>query len=133
MCVSTETGSSPENLLNGSIIFSDLDIVLCEGSFDYDYCGFNSALAYPYEAEDTGENSLLYKLYQVSGGEDVHELYYNCPINNSLAIDLSDSETLLDAAAWYDYNNKNNNFVISEIDADYLSKGIRIAKSSKLN
>jgi hypothetical protein len=50
---------------------------------------------------------------------------------------LSTSEivdTLASPRIWYDYNNVNNKFVISEIDVDYLNKnnGIRIAKSSKL-
>lgn len=67
-----------------------------------------------------------------------HTFYYNCPIENDRAIDLSaernaedDTETLEAARTWYDTNNINNKFVISEIDADYLDTGIQIAKSSK--
>jgi hypothetical protein len=32
---------------------------------------------------------------------------------------------------WYDINNINNKFVVSEIDADYLKTGITIAKASR--
>jgi hypothetical protein len=32
---------------------------------------------------------------------------------------------------WYDSNNINNKFVVSEIDAIYMEDGIKIARSSK--
>ena len=35
-------------------------------------------------------------------------------------------------AIWYDLNNINNDFVISEIDADYLDSGIKFSYSSKI-
>lgn len=67
-----------------------------------------------------------------------HIFYYNTPLESSLALNInsnltnSDKETLATPRIWYDYNNANNKFVISEIDADFLSKGITIDRSSKL-
>ena len=60
--------------------------------------------------------------------------YYNCIINNDRALNINPTagETLCTQNTWYDYNNVCNKFVISEIDADYLSDGIQIVKSSKL-
>jgi hypothetical protein len=31
---------------------------------------------------------------------------------------------------WYNYNNVNNKFVVSEIDSDYLDTGITLARTS---
>ena len=61
------------------------------------------------------------------------DFYYNAPIDNSLAIEINTKmgETLLSPEIWYDYNNINNKFVISEIDATKLKDGIVISKSSK--
>ena len=58
-------------------------------------------------------------------------------IPNNEQIDLNplltaDEENLSSQLIWYDKNNINNKFVISEIDADYLATGITIAKSSKI-
>lgn len=64
-----------------------------------------------------------------------HKFYYNALLDNSNIIDLNennDTETLSNPYTWYNYNNVNNKFVITEIDSDYLSTGITIAKSSKL-
>lgn len=91
-----------------------------------------------------------YKLldYQGSAADDTiipkiiaadpdHEFYYNNPVDNSLAIDINTKakptpETLRTPYIWYNYNNVNNKFVVSEIDGDYLSDGIVIARTSKL-
>jgi hypothetical protein len=62
--------------------------------------------------------------------------YYNIPVSNALGIDLQDSDetdTLLAPTNWYDLNNINNKFVISEIDAESLKTGITIAKTSRSN
>lgn len=67
------------------------------------------------------------------GTEALTKFYFCTPISNSMAIELNDfddTQTLQSPQAFYDYNNKNNKFVISEIDAD-LTKGITIVKSSK--
>jgi len=61
--------------------------------------------------------------------------YYNVVIDNATSIDLNpynEKETLDNPYTWYSYNNINNKFVISEINADELANGITIAKSSKL-
>lgn len=64
-----------------------------------------------------------------------HNFYYNTLLDNSSMIDLNennDDEKLSNPDTWYNYNNVNNKFVITEIDSNYLSTGITIAKSSKL-
>jgi hypothetical protein len=70
--------------------------------------------------------------------KDVDRLfYYNVPIETSLAIEFNESNkalnTLMNPMINYDINNVNNNFVISKLDIDYLTKGIQIARSSRLN
>ena len=63
------------------------------------------------------------------------KFYYNVVIDNATSIDLNENnsdETLSNPYTWYNYNNINNKFVISEIDADYLPTGITIARSSRL-
>lgn len=47
-----------------------------------------------------------------------NEFYYNNIIANDTALDLNEDEDLLNPRTLYDYNNKNNKFVVSEIDAD---------------
>lgn len=66
-----------------------------------------------------------------------HSFYYNCLMDNSTAIDFNDNldesekETLLTPTIWYDYNNINNKFVITEISDADMKKGITIARTSK--
>ncbi len=66
-----------------------------------------------------------------------HSFYYNCLMDNSTAIDFNDNlddaekETLLTPMIWYDYNNINNKFVITEISDTDMKKGITIARTSK--
>lgn len=66
-----------------------------------------------------------------------HSFYYNCLMDNSTAIDFnnnldeSEKETLLTPTIWYDYNNINNKFVITEISDTDMKKGITIARTSK--
>ncbi|MDY2736136.1 hypothetical protein [Intestinibacter sp.] len=58
-------------------------------------------------------------------------------MDNSTAIDFNDNldeaekETLLTPTIWYDYNNINNKFVITEISDTDMKKGITIARTSK--
>ena len=62
--------------------------------------------------------------------------YYNCPVPNALSIDMNkedEKDTLEHPLSLYDINNINNKFVISELDADYFSTGITIAKTSRSN
>ena len=56
-------------------------------------------------------------------------------MNNETALDLNvndPNDTLENPLNWYNYNNMNNKFVISEINADYLNTGVTIARGSKL-
>jgi hypothetical protein len=43
------------------------------------------------------------------------------------------TDTLENPLNWFNYNNINNKFVISEIDTEYLTDDIVIAKSSRSN
>ena len=58
-------------------------------------------------------------------------------MDNTTAIDINDNlnesekETLLTPTIWYDYNNINNKFVITEISDTDMKKGITIARTSK--
>ena len=56
-------------------------------------------------------------------------------MNNETALDLNPldpEDTLENPVNWYRYNNINNKFVVSEINANYLPIGITISKNSKL-
>ncbi len=62
--------------------------------------------------------------------------YYNIPVEANVAIDFNESDstlnTLMNPAVNYDINNVNNNFVVSKLDINYLTKGIQIARSSRI-
>lgn len=66
-----------------------------------------------------------------------HDFYYTAPVELHLAIEFNESDsslnTLMNPLFNYDTNNINNNFVISKLDIDYLTDGIQIARSSRLN
>jgi hypothetical protein len=70
--------------------------------------------------------------------DPTYQFYYNCPLQSATAIDINtaltgdDVECLSDAKFWYDPNNINNKFVISQLDTKHLEKGIVIAKASKI-
>ena len=81
---------------------------------------------------------ILNQIHDLVAPTDV--FYYNCPMDNTTVININSEaidqntnlkENLASPKFWYDYNNINNKFVISEIDADYLDTGIQIANSSK--
>ena len=57
---------------------------------------------------------------------------YKGDLNENL-LDTEDAELLSNPNSWYEANNINNNFVISEIDADFLDVGITIARTSRKN
>lgn len=65
------------------------------------------------------------------------EFFYSVPVEPHLAIDFNEGDkalnTLLNPITNYDINNINNSFVISKLDIDYLSKGIKIARSSQIS
>jgi hypothetical protein len=66
-----------------------------------------------------------------------HEFYYNAPIESHVAINFNEGDsklnTLMNPAVNYDINNINNNFVISKLDINYITTGLKIARSSTLN
>lgn len=72
---------------------------------------------------------LLKEIKSISTLDSQDIFYYNCDLDNSLLIDTP----LNDPKVFYDYNNVYNKFVISELDADYFTKGgISLTKASKL-
>ena len=98
----------------------------------------------PYIAVDTksgSDTTLISKseqiLKDINAIDPDHSFYYNCLMDNSTAIDFNDNldeaekETLLTPTIWYDYNNINNKFVITEISDTDMKKGITIARTSK--
>ena len=63
-----------------------------------------------------------------------HEFLYNNDIAADLGLELNPkdiSDNLTKAKNWFDVNNSVNPFVVSEIDADYLSKHINLSRFSK--
>ena len=116
-----EGSDARDKAFQGTIIFSDLSLIK----------GINPKLDYRF-AGGTAFDKMLEDIRNIGIASD---FYYNCPIENSNAIDLNeyvDTDVLSSPMAWYDPNNVNNKFVVSEIDADYLSTGITIAKPSRL-
>jgi hypothetical protein len=80
------------------------------------------------------ERQLLEEILNIDTNRD---FYYNVSVEPSVAIEFNASSeklnTLSSAVMNYDVNNVNNNFVISKLDIDYITNGIQIARSSKLN
>ena len=91
----------------------------------------------PYVAVDSSTTASEQILKDISAIDKNHSFYYNCLMDNSTAIDFNDNlddaekETLLTPTIWYDYNNINNKFVITEISDADMKKGITIARTSK--
>jgi hypothetical protein len=74
-------------------------------------------------------------LTDIRNSDIAKEFYYNVPIQRSNEIDLNPAiaeDKLSSPLAWYDPNNVNRKFVISEIDADYLTTGITLTKASRV-
>ena len=122
--ISIYTDSYNLDSTKGTLIFSELSLVK----------GINPKLSYQFDG--TQENNALATLLadiQKAGVADT--FYYNAPIDNENAIDLNNNlvnETLLTPEVWYDPNNVNNKFVVSEISADDLLTGITLSKASRL-
>jgi hypothetical protein len=99
----------------------------------------NSKLCYKY----TGEKEIytpidIYDqiLADIRCIDNTKEFYYNLPIEQHLDIDMTptdEKDTLENPLSWFNYNNINNAFVISEIDTEHLTEDIVIAKSSRSN
>ena len=108
------------------IIISPLDLV-----YDGD-TAINPKLCYKKIDEDTAYEQIMHDILIL---DPDHQFYYNALMNNETALDLNandPNDTLENPLNWYNYNNMNNKFVISEINADYLNTGITIARNSKL-
>jgi hypothetical protein len=114
-----------------TVVFGNLDIVTTiNPKLDY---RINNAEDYdtPEEAEQAKLNLLLQDIRNSGIAKD---FYYNVPIQRSNEIDLNPAiaeDKLSSPLSWYDPNNINRKFVISEIDADYLSTGITLTKASR--
>lgn len=108
------------------IIFGQLDII----DKTEDDQGLNlEILKYNAITETTAAEQLLADLKEA---DEEHIFYYNAIIDNSTRLDLNINagETMQTERIWYDYNNVNNKFVVSEIDSDYLDTGITLARTS---
>ena len=114
---------------NGKIIFGELSLVK----------GINENLKY--QAIQSGSTALDTLLADIKSTVQTtknniieDQFYYNMPIDNNRAINLNPllEENLLSAEAWYDSNNENNKFVVTEIDASHLDKGITLTKASRI-
>lgn len=114
------------------ITFGNLDLVPSANSINPKLCyeGLNGKLA---------EEQILLDLKEDLNETDANlkvEFYYNMPIAQHLDIDMNpkdDHDNLSNALSWFNYNNINNAFVISEIDTEHLTDDIVIAKSSRSN
>lgn len=108
-----------------SIVFGALDLVK----------GINPKLDYRVTGSYTGDNALLDQLLaDIRDSGVASDFYYNIPIQRASEIDLNASiedDLLSSPLTWYDPNNVNRKFVISEIDADYLTTGIKLTKASR--
>lgn len=105
---------------NDVVIFSDLDVIpSADGginpNIDYQLVGTNIS------------NDILGEIKKL---DPSYEFYYNNIPSNDLIIDLNNTK-LSDPRNYYDKNNINNKFVISEINSDAMIDGIKIAESSK--
>jgi hypothetical protein len=106
-----------------TVVFGSLDIV----------SGINSKLDYRI-TDDSAETNLQQLLKDIRDLEVADKFYYNIPIQSSSEIDLNAAvadDLLSSPATWYDINNVNRKFVISEIDAEYLPTGITLTKASR--
>ena len=111
---------------DATIIFGNIDIVT----------GINKKLDYRIidATSITEANKLAQLLTDIKTTGVANNFYYNIPIQDSNSIDLNnfvEEDTLSYPYSWYDTNNVNNKFVISEIDSSYLSSGITLTKTSR--
>jgi hypothetical protein len=108
-----------------TLIFSKLDIVKNDT--------INPKIKY---RAQKSENVLSKILADIKKLDPEYNFYYNNKASLDYIIDLNDSDnedTLDYVSTWFDYNNINNKFVISEIDTDYLIENVVIAKASRGN
>lgn len=108
-----------------SVIFGNVDLV----------DGINPKLDYRLTDRGTYTNTLDQLLADIKDLGIADDFYYNNPVQGVNDIDLNpyvDADLLSSPTAWYDPNNVNRKFVITEIDADYLSTGITLSKASRV-
>lgn len=108
-----------------TVIFSNIDIV----------DGINPKLDYRITDRSTHTTSLSQLLADIKALGIAEDFYYNNPVQGVNDIDLNpyvDTDLLSSPLTWYDPNNTNRKFVITEIDADYLSTGITLTKASRV-
>ena len=119
---------------NNKVVFTfgNLDIIPIDS---IDRPTLNPKLQYQQIKNDTDSyHQILADIRAIDG--DSREFYYNIPITPSIEIDLNpydSNDTLANPLSWFNYNNINNGFVISEIDVEHLADDIIIAKSSRSN
>jgi hypothetical protein len=115
-----------------TIVFGNLDIVTTiNPKLDY---RINNTEAYE-TSEEAEQAKLNLLLTDIRNSGIAKDFYYNVPIQRSNEIDLNPAiaeDKLSSPLSWYDPNNVNRKFVISEIDADYLTTGITLTKASRV-
>ena len=118
---------------NGTIIFGELSLVKgINENLKYQVIQSESTALDP--ALDTLLEDIKTNVQTTKNGIIEDQFYYNMPIDNNRAINLNPllEESMLSAEAWYDSNNENNKFVVTEIDANHLDKGITLTKASRI-
>ena len=108
-----------------TIIFGNIDVV----------DGINPKLDYRITDRSTHATNLSQLLADIKALGIAEDFYYNNPVQGVNDIDLNpyvDTDLLSSPLTWYDPNNTNRKFVITEIDADYLSTGITLTKASRV-
>lgn len=73
---------------------------------------------------------ILARIQELAG----NKFFYNNPIPTTIALDLNSmdaTDTLRKVRNWFDPQNINNNFIVSEIEAPYLKEHIVVSKFSR--
>lgn len=116
---------------SATVLLSSLDIII-----NNECNGINQDVI-KYQRLEVGKAGDAQLLEDINAIDTEHNFYYNVPVENSVALNLqadtddTTKNTMMSPRLLYDTNNVNNKFVISEINADELSKGIMIVRSSR--
>lgn len=117
---------------NDTVLVADLDIVDAKEEINprlnYNVTNSNFTSAIEQLNADINEVDIKHNFYYNADIENANAL----DINPFIALDREDADIMSNPRMLYDYNNICNKFVISEIDADKLTSGITLTKSSKL-
>lgn len=108
-----------------TVVFGNIDLIT----------DINPKLDYRITDRGTHDTTLKQLLADIKNLGIADDFYYNNPIQGANDIDLNpyvDSDLLSSPLAWYDPNNVNRKFVISQIDTDYLPTGITLTKNSRV-